>query len=142
MRRRSIGSHKSYHEAEPELNLTPLIDVVFVILIMFIVIAPLMEYENVQLAEASASDLSQAKSVASTSAISIHVKSDNIITLNGECVGCEDLPAKLQQAKQQHPQATPQLFQDKRAHFGTYQNVKNAAEKAGYNSLDLILSPP
>jgi biopolymer transport protein ExbD len=129
-------------EAEPELNLTPLIDVVFVILIMFIVIAPLMEYENIQLAEASIADLSQAKSVAASSVISIHVKADNTISLNGECVGCENLTVKLQEMKQQHPEITPQLFQDKRAQFGTYQKVKNATEAAGYASLDLILSPP
>lgn len=141
-RRRSIGSRGHLiSDAEPELNLTPLIDVVFVILIMFIVIAPLMEYENIQLAEASPAEISQAKSVASSSTISIHVKADNTISLNGECVGCDDLIAKLQQIKSSHPQATPQLFQDKRAQFGTYQKVKNATEAAGYSSLDLILSP-
>ena len=32
---------------EPSVNLTPLIDVVFVILIMFIVLAPLLELEHV-----------------------------------------------------------------------------------------------
>lgn len=37
---------------EPTVNLTPLIDVVFVILIMFIVIAPLLDLDRIELAQA------------------------------------------------------------------------------------------
>ena len=36
---------------ESIVNLTPLIDVVFVVLIMFIVVAPLLEMEQVELAD-------------------------------------------------------------------------------------------
>lgn len=141
-RRLSSARQAKIEDEEPNINLTPLIDVVFVILIMFIVVAPLLDYENVQLAEASSSDISQAKSVAAASPISIHVKADNSIFLNGECVDCDSLTHKLQILKDLHPGLTPQLFQDKRAQFGSYQKVKNAAETAGFASMDLILSPP
>jgi biopolymer transport protein ExbD len=143
MRKRLLGSATPRtEEEEPAINLTPLIDVVFVILIMFIVVAPLLDYENVELAEASSSDISQAKSVAASSPISIHVKADNTVYLNGECIACENLTAQLQQLRQVHPDVNPQLFQDKRAQFGAYQKVKNAAEAAGYSAIDLILAPP
>jgi len=36
-------------ETEPTINITPLIDVVFVILIAFIIVAPLLEKEQVEL---------------------------------------------------------------------------------------------
>ncbi len=142
-RGRLLGkNHPGPQDEEPVINLTPLIDVVFVILIMFIVVAPLLDYENVELAEASSSEFSQSKSVAATSPISIHVKADNTIHVNGVCVGCDALTARLRQLREEYPQANPQLFQDKRAQFGSYQKVKNAVEAAGYASLDLILSPP
>ena len=44
-------------DEEPLINLTPLIDVVFVVLIMFIVIAPMLEVERVELASAGESAL-------------------------------------------------------------------------------------
>ena len=47
---------KVRHHEEPEVNLTPLIDIVFVILIVFIVIAPLLQIEQVQLADASSTN--------------------------------------------------------------------------------------
>jgi len=65
--------------AEPTLNLTPLIDVVFVILIMFIVIAPLLELDRVQLAEGHAAMTPGTSSVQEGSPITIHVRQDNTL---------------------------------------------------------------
>ena len=39
------------------------------------------------------------------------------------------------------PEARPQVFHDKKAEFGTYQAVKNAAEEAGFSHIDIILKP-
>lgn len=50
---RKICRKKSSALEEPAVNLTPLIDVVFVILIGFIIIAPLLEIDRIDLAEAS-----------------------------------------------------------------------------------------
>ena len=47
MSRRFFKQSDSRAIEEPTVNLTPLIDVVFVILIMFIVVAPLLELELV-----------------------------------------------------------------------------------------------
>lgn len=126
---------------EPTVNLTPLIDVVFVILIMFIVIAPLLELDRVELAEGPVAMLAASSSVQESSPITIHVHPDNTIWFNNQQVTPKDLAAKLKQAKIQYPQARPQIFHDKKAHFGTYQTVKNAAEEAGFSYIDIILKP-
>lgn len=127
-------------QEEPQINLTPLIDVVFVILIMFIVVAPLLEIEKIELADASSASQNLA-SVKESSPISIHVRKDNTIWFNGERVNSEQLLFQLQQAKQRFPKKTPQLFQDREAQFGLYQAVKNAAETAGFYELDIVLKP-
>lgn len=141
--RRGLTSFKDKGsiEEEPTINLTPLIDVVFVILIMFIVVAPLLDFENIELADASSS-LTNSHSVASNSPISIQVKADNSISVNGERVYLQNLAQILKELHSRYPQATPQLFHDKKALFGTYHQVKNAAEEAGYGTMDLILAPP
>ena len=126
---------------EPTVNLTPLIDVVFVILIMFIVIAPLLELDHVELADGPHANLSAASSVQESSPVTIHVHEDNTIWFNNQTVSQAQLAVLLREAKARYPQARPQVFHDKKAHFGTYQAVKNAAEEAGFSHIDIILKP-
>lgn len=126
---------------EPMINLTPLIDVVFVILIMFIVIAPLLELDRVELADANPSPLQNTVSVQETSPISIHVHKDSSIWFQNQKVSPSELTEKLKKAKKQYPKARPQLFHDRNATFGTYQTIKNATETAGFEEMDIILKP-
>lgn len=126
---------------EPTINLTPLIDVVFVILIMFILIAPLLELDKVELAEAPHLQLSQGQSVQETSPIAIHVHKDNTVWFNNQTVSMNQLTEQLRQAKIRYPKVVPQVFHDKNAHFGTYQSVKNALEEAGFSQMEIILKP-
>jgi biopolymer transport protein ExbD len=126
---------------EPVVNLTPLIDVVFVILIMFIVIAPLLELDRVDLADAAKDPMEGSVSVQENSPISIHVRKDNTIWYGKQRVNAKELTEHLVKAKARYPKAKPQLFHDKSAHFGTYQSVKNAAEAAGFEQMDVVLKP-
>lgn len=128
------------HFEEPSVNLTPLIDVVFVILIMFILVAPLLEIDRVELADAGKTE--QAKIEArDNSEIIVHVQADNSILLNKRKVKVNELAGLLKQAKKKYPQAKPQIYHDKRASFGTYQSIKNATEEAGFEQMDIILKP-
>ncbi len=129
------------HLEEPAVNLTPLIDVVFIILILFIFIAPLLEVDRIELADAPSQREETMAEKQEVSPISIHVRSDNSIWLNKQKVEPSQLVSLLMEAKAKYPQARPQLFQDKKGEFGTYQTVKNAAEQAGFSSLDIILKP-
>ena len=130
--------HTHYDDSGPEINITPLIDVVFVILIGFILIAPLLEMDRIALADAG----SDAKEVeAKASPLQISVRRDNTIYLNTKEVSLEELRALLAYEKELHPQETPKLIQDKQAYFGTYQAVKNVLASVGYDELDIILNP-
>lgn len=136
MRKRKVAEIE-----EPAINLTPLIDVVFVILIMFILVAPILELDRVDLADAGLASSGPSTEVHETSPIAIHVSKNNGITLNNKKVGLTQLPALLAEARKKYPKARPQLFHDRQAHFGTYQAVKNAAETAGFKNMDIILKP-
>ena len=137
MRKRFVLSEPE----EPVVNLTALIDVVFVILIMFILVAPLLELDRIELAQAPTTPSAHVVSVQEKGPLSIHVHRDNSIWYNQDKVSVELLAKKLRTAKSQHPDARPQLFHDKQAHFGTYQSVKNAVEDAGFEQMDIILKP-
>lgn len=138
MRRRALKNRSVVQE--PTLNLTPLIDVVFVILIMFIVIAPLLELDRVELAAGPMDAADGALSLQESGPIAIHVHKDNTVWLNTRMIRVKELKDLLTQEKMRYPNARPQLFHDKNALFGTYQSIKNAVEAAGFYEMDVILS--
>lgn len=138
--RKRFATRASEHE-EAVINLTPLIDVVFVVLIIFIIIAPMLELDRVELANAAPTDQKQVAATPESGAITIHVHQDNSVWLNGRQVSMEELTAGLKNLKRTSGQRIPQLFHDKKAYFGTYQTVKNAVEIAGFDELDIILKP-
>jgi len=129
---------KGIADEEPAINLTPLIDVVFVMLIIFIVIAPLLEVDQVELANGKPTSNQTASE---TSPIAIHVKADNSVWLNKQRISLQDLQGRAALLKKAHPGIKPQVFHDKKAHFGTYQQVKNAMEEAGFEQMDIVLNP-
>jgi biopolymer transport protein ExbD len=136
--RRSTSRLWGVDAEEPPLNLTPLIDVVFVVLIIFILVAPMLEVDKVQLASGPARQNTEAPN---QSPLSLHVQENDTIWMGSFQVLPENLPHLLMQEKQKHPNAPLQLFHDKKATFGTYQLIKNAAENAGFEELDVILKP-
>jgi len=122
---------------EAPINLTPLIDVVFVILIMFIVVAPLLEMDRVELADGP----SLKQPAGQEQNLVIHVSADDTISFNKQPVSLEQLEKLLVHAHVKYPTGHPQLFHDRSATFGTYQSVKNAVETAGFSEMDVLLKP-
>ena len=126
---------------EPAINVTPLIDVVFVLLIAFIVVAPLVELDRIELASGDGISSHIPVRVEDASQIQIHVHENNSVQFNGQLVRLGELTALLRQAKARFPEARPQLFHHKNASFGTYQSVKNALESAEFKEMDVVLLP-
>lgn len=128
-------------DEEVGFNLTPLIDVVFVILILFMVMAPLLEMESVALAPAPEIPLEALSAVEKQGKFVLHIHEDNTITFNHHPVTLKQLAPLLTQASKKFPEETPQLFCDKKGSFGTFQEVKNLAALAGFKQIDVILQP-
>jgi biopolymer transport protein ExbD len=139
MRKKTLQRDLEIEEAS--INLTPLIDIVMVVLIIFIIIAPMLELDRVNLAQASTGPEKIIALTPEKGEIGIHVHADNTIWLNGKKVAISELTSLLKEIHKKQPQRTPQLFHDKNAFFGTYQSVKNAVEMAGFEQIDVILKP-
>ena len=137
MRKRSRPLPEDDSEGEPLINLTPLIDVVFVVLITFMLIAPVLDTDSVDLASSSGGKTEELQ----TGPISINVHADNSIWFRGSRITLAQLEAVLKQEKKQHPNAVPQLIHDRQAQFGTYQSIKNTLEAVGFAQMDVVLKP-
>ncbi len=138
MRRKSFQSSDS--DREIQINLTPLIDVVFVVLIAFILIAPLIKLDSISLAPAGQKE-NKGSLTNESNTINIHVYANNEISLNQQKITIHQLENSLRKIYAANPQACPKLYQDELAAFGTYQRVKNALETVGFEKMDVILAP-
>ena len=76
-----------------EINVTPLVDVMLVLLIVFMVAAPLM---TVGRADRPAQDRGQAAATASIEPITITVQPDGTLFLQETAIPLDELPPKLQ----------------------------------------------
>lgn len=120
---------------DPQINLTPLIDVVFVILVMFMIIVPMLRVDKIDLAT------STKKESPAVSEFSLHLFPDGTITLNSKQIPLAKLPLVLQNLKEKNPQITLALFPDKQATFGSFQKIKEIIENVGFEKLDIIVKP-
>lgn len=140
--RKKRRSHSRHNDGDHEgVDLTPLIDVVFVVLILFIIIAPMVEIDKVQLAQGAKKEQIEKSVINDEKSILIHVLDNNSIMINKREIDAKHLGPILKVLHKKYPKLIPQLYQDKKAFFGTYQKVKNAVEEAGYEELDVILEP-
>ncbi|MEM8727302.1 MAG: biopolymer transporter ExbD [Chlamydiota bacterium] len=137
--KRSVSLIDGEGDNDPTVNLTPLIDVVFVVLIMFILVAPLVELDRIRLADATAEKGGDVRRFEEKRGLKIDVYKDNTVRLNGACLTLDELKRELLRFHLANPTISPQLFHDKEAFFGTYQSVKNIVEEVGFESLDVIL---
>lgn len=142
MRKRVFALENSSSESDDSLlNLTPLIDVVFVLLITFILIAPLLKYDRIELSRGKDQKKEEQLPTENRNSITIRVYEDNEITINERSVLASELLPLLISLKERHPSEIPLLFHDKKASFGTYQMIKNSVETAGFSELDILLKP-
>ncbi len=135
-------TRKQYDDSaleEPLINLTPLIDVVFVVLITFMLIAPVLNLDHVELA--ASGERQKESSATNEQLLLILVKADNTIWFQGVPLSYKQLAEKLKLEKKRHPGQIPQVIQDYRAQFGTYQSVKNTLESCGFDQMDVVLKP-
>lgn len=141
MRKRFLSETDDAINDDSLLNLTPLIDVVFVLLITFILIAPILKFDRIDLAPFAQEKKESSIPAQTRQSITIRVFDDNTVTINNRAITEKDLLATLISLKKNHPTEIPLLFHDKQATFGTYQMVKNAVESAGFEEMDIFLKP-
>ncbi|MBM3192641.1 MAG: biopolymer transporter ExbD [Chlamydiae bacterium] len=120
------------------INLTPLLDVLFLILVFFILIAPLLEFDRIELAPSS-ENKQELSSFSENTPLKMYVQKDNTIWLSSKQISLNDLFIALDQYYKTNPNTIPQLYQDQNASFGTYQKIKNLVETIGFEQLDVVL---
>jgi biopolymer transport protein TolR len=133
------GSRRSASEGGGgfrDINVTPLVDVMLVLLIVFIVTAPLLATGlQVDLPEVTAANtpIKDAKLVLS-------ISRDERIVFDGHDV-TDDLERVLDTNKRVQSEHELYILADKGAHYGVVARAVAAARAAGVTSLNLLVDP-
>lgn len=120
-----------------EINTTPLVDVMLVLLIIFIITAPLLTHAvRIDLPEA-ASEPNPEKPETVTLAIDAEGK----LYWNDALLAETELPARLEEAAGRTPQAELHLRADKTTIYQRVAEVMSAAQRAGITKLGFVTEP-
>ena len=120
-----------------EINVVPLVDVVLVLLIIFMVTAPmLVQGLDVKLPETEAGALKQSDEL-----LILSVTSQGEVFLDEFRVEVEGLGDKIKNIKTRKPQTQVYLRADKDVAYGIVVNVLAEARKAGVANLGMVTEP-
>lgn len=117
-----------------EINVTPFIDVMLVLLIIFMVAAPLATVDiNVDLPAASAKPVERPEKP-----VYLTVQQDLTLSLGNDPVAKETLGSTLDQLTGQNKETRIFLRADKSVDYGHFMDVMNALRDAGYLKIALV----
>jgi biopolymer transport protein ExbD/biopolymer transport protein TolR len=133
----AISKRDEGSKVNSNINVTPMVDVMLVLLIIFMVITPLAEQKvNVTLAE---TDSAVAMDNASKQdAVTVAITRDSKVYLGQDQTALADLGSKVSDLLQSKTDKTVYFRADARAHYGTVEDAIDAVRTAGVEEIGLL----
>lgn len=136
----STGKHigaSSGNAPMSEINTTPLVDVMLVLLVIFIITAPLMTHAvRIDLPKASSQLLNEKPVV-----VSISVDQSGKIYWNDTPIDTGGAKIKLEAAAKQNPQPEVHIRADKNTRYQVLAEIMANAQTAGISKLGFVSEP-
>ncbi|MDB5883907.1 MAG: Biopolymer transport protein ExbD/TolR [Polaromonas sp.] len=120
-----------------DINVTPLVDVMLVLVVIFIITAPLLASAiRLELPKTDA-----AKSVDMPRFVTLVVDKAGQAFLDDRPQSLDELARQLSQTARQHPDTEVQLRADEAVPYGRVVEVMGVAQKAGLNRIGFVAQP-
>ena len=130
---------KGHNRMLSEINITPLVDVALVLLIVFMITAPLLQQGMpVNLPEAAAPALKRTKTD-----VIVSIQGDGKVYLgdDNEVIPDDELEGRLMAIYQAKDQKDLFIKADRNVRYGKVVNVMSVAKKAGVDRIGMITQP-
>jgi biopolymer transport protein ExbD len=129
------GFNDNKHQAPmADINVTPMVDVMLVLLVIFIITAPLFTHAI----KLDLPDAQSAPAPEKPETISLSIDADGAVFWNNDPVQQQDLAARLALAAQQIPQPEVQLRADKSTRYEVIARVMSAAQTNGLTKMGFV----
>jgi biopolymer transport protein TolR len=119
-----------------EINVTPLVDVVLVLLIIFMITAPVLQ-SGIEVAipkTRTVKEITEQRLV-------LTINRDQQIFLGDQPVNVHDLARKLRSAGNESAKQVIYLRADERVPFGAFASVMDAVKQAGITNISIVTQP-
>ncbi|MGF1743168.1 biopolymer transporter ExbD [Vibrio profundum] len=123
---------------EAHIDLTSMLDIVFIMLIFFIVTSSFVRESGVEVNRPTASHVASQKS----SSIFVAITATNDVYIDKRVIDPERVQATLERMVLDQPSASLVIQADKHAYNGTVVQVMDAAKGAGINQIALAAEKP
>ena len=133
----AFGTQDETDEVMNEINMTPLVDVMLVLLIIFIITVPVMKHSvEVDLPRASSRPLD-----APPQAVRLSVDAHGVYYWNERRIEDKELPVLLRTAAAQEPQPELHMRGDKEVRYERVAQALAAAQQSGLRKIGFITEP-
>jgi biopolymer transport protein ExbD len=135
----AFGGFNDHRPAQPmsDINVTPMVDVMLVLLVIFIITAPLFTHAiKLDLPQAQASPAQEKPET-----ISLSIDGEGKLFWNESAVMPAELPARLAQAAGKKPQPELRLRADKATRYEVIAQVMAAAQSGGLTKIGFVTDP-
>lgn len=120
-----------------EINVVPLVDVVLVLLVIFMVTAPMLHRGlDVKL------PLSTSNTIKAEERVVVTVERDQNIYIDKERVGAAQLEGKLRALKRHNPEVGVYLRADRTVPYGSVVQVMDSVKRAGIEKMGMVTDAP
>ena len=135
----AFGSFDSggHSQQNAEINMVPLIDVMLVLLVIFIITAPLLTHAVKLDLPTASSNVNQVK----PENIQIAIDGDGKLFWNGEVVERKVMQERLAASSKQTPQPEIQFRADKKVQYQRVTEVLSDAAKVGMTRIGFVSEP-
>ena len=119
-----------------EINITPLVDVVLVLLVIFMITAPVLQ-SGIQVAvpkTKTVKEITQQRTV-------VTIDKDQQVFLNDKPVNLNDLPTLLRSQSTDTTNQVIYLRADEKVAFGAFATVMDAVKQAGITNVSIVTQP-
>ena len=133
----AFGTQDDGEEVMNEINMTPLVDVMLVLLIIFIITVPVMKHAvPVDLPRAS-----NEREVVKPETIRLSVTADGKYFWNESGISDEELEPRLQAEARKNPQPDLHIRGDKDVRYERVAQAMSAAQRAGVRKIGFVTDP-
>ena len=129
--------HRRIDSDDTEINITPMMDVVFILLIFFIVTASFVKEAGIDVAKPNAQTAEQKERANILIAIDKH----NQVWVNRRRIDVRAVTANVQRLLAENPQSSVVIQADEKSENGTFVRVMDNTKLAGVDNIAIAARP-